>query len=869
MGINCSCQKKTIIYTHLPGNPEKSKHKAKRKAILPKNLLTDHYREAASAIISNKAKTPEDIEIICKTLRGHFIFKNLDLYNQTAIINHVKHFSMGPKELIFAENDPGVNFFCIAKGRVEVLCNGERIVLGPGSGFGELALLDDRPRRATIKTIDQCSLWGLDRETFNSALTKLSQSNYEENKTFLNTIPILNPLTSDQKELILSALITQMWNCGQNIIKEGEIGDMLYIIKEGYVICYENKIEKRLLTKGDYFGEQALLHGIKRTATIVAGSDVKLVSICRDSLKRALGDKLEHILYMNSQMIAIGNSFTLKSLNTFQVQSLLNCSKILKFKAGESVVSRGSCKCEKLIIVLKGTIRGPTCDIGIHTCIGDKEITYKDGSVYTVDYIAITDTDVAEIVISEFEMKIGGEINKVTINNEAVAVLTKVQLLKGLSAEKVRCLTDALKLNIYCNADIIVQQDNPGDSFYIIKSGTVKIFQNNNYIRDITIHDYFGERAVIFNDFRTATVIATGVVECWVLHKNDFCNIINESIRKQLLKRIELQDYSVDLNELVPIKTLGTGNFGNVILVSHTEKHNIFALKSISRQKIHNLGIYDNLVLERKIMMQIDHNMIVKLIRTFKDWNRVYFLMEHVKGQDLFEVLLSMDVVREESAKFYMASILMIIEYLHERNIIHRDIKPENIMIDEEGYPKIIDFGTAKVVAGRTYTTVGTPHYMAPEIILKNGYSSSVDLWSAGIVMYEIIFGKVPFGSDEEDPKTVYEEIIEFNLDLKANPYPGGNYKNLIEQLLSVNPAARLGGSMEKLKSHVWFNNFNWNRLVSRQLKPPFVSKKKDSRIDDLTGKTVQEYILDLEGKQNTFVRKQSIFESEEWDADF
>ena len=87
-----------------------------------------------------------------------------------------------------------------------------------------------------------------------------------------------------------------------------------------------------------------------------------------------------------------------------------------------------------------------------------------------------------------------------------------------------------------------------------------------------------------------------------------------------------------------------------------------------------------------------------------------------------------METVREDSAKFYIGCLLIIVEYLHERNIIHRDIKPENIMIDDEGYPKLIEFGTAKIVTGRTYTTVGTPHYMAPEVIMRSGYNTSADL---------------------------------------------------------------------------------------------------------------------------------------------
>jgi len=94
-------------------------------------------------------------------------------------------------------------------------------------------------------------------------------------------------------------------------------------------------------------------------------------------------------------------------------------------------------------------------------------------------------------------------------------------------------------------------------------------------------------------------------------------------------------------------------------------------------------------------------------------------------------------------------------EYLHLNNIIYRDIKPENIMIDEKGFMKLIDLGTAKHLKnknGRTYTIIGTPHYMAPEILTGKGYTYSVDLWSIGICLYEFMCGNVPYAEDAEDP---------------------------------------------------------------------------------------------------------------------
>ena len=298
------------------------------------------------------------------------------------------------------------------------------------------------------------------------------------------------------------------------IIKEGDSGDLFYIIKEGFVVCYKNKIEKRQLGKGDYFGEQALIHSTPRTATVIAGSDIVLVSIGRDCLVSVLGDQLETILYHNSILIAIDKSLILKSLNSSQVDSLISCAKISSFSSGQIVIPQGTNKLTKLVIVLKGSIQGPNGDCGVHHIIGDSEIANKDNSDYNKDFIAVTSTDIAEITLTDYEKLLGGSIHQVSLSNEAESVLKKVQLFKGLSENKVKLLTSALKLFHYEDKEIIVQQNTIGNSFFMIKSGVVSVYKNEEYVRDIGKNDYFGERAILFDEVRTAKVVSNGPVDC-------------------------------------------------------------------------------------------------------------------------------------------------------------------------------------------------------------------------------------------------------------------------------------------------------------------------------------------------------------------
>lgn len=116
-----------------------------------------------------------------------------------------------------------------------------------------------------------------------------------------------------------------------------------------------------------------------------------------------------------------------------------------------------------------------------------------------------------------------------------------------------------------------------------------------------------------------------------------------------------------------------------------------------------------SLKLERDILLNLDHPFILNLLTAFRDNHRIYLITEFIRGLDLFDTLRKLDIPSDKDTQFYISSLILALEYLHERNIVHRDLKPENVMIDEEGYPKLIDFGTATIIKGRTYTHVGTP----------------------------------------------------------------------------------------------------------------------------------------------------------------
>ena len=171
--------------------------------------------------------------------------------------------------------------------------------------------------------------------------------------------------------------------------------------------------------------------------------------------------------------------------------------------------------------------------------------------------------------------------------------------------------------------------------------------------------------------------------------------------------------------------------------------------------------------------------------------------------------------------------MVLALEYLHDHNIAYRDLKPENVFIDQQGYPKLGDFGFAKVLDARkrTYTFCGTPGYVAPENVLAHGYGTSVDWWGLGVVLYVLLTGRQPFTTPKsEDPMVVMRRIVDEEFVIRFPPYVSAAARDLVVRLLERKPTRRLGalaGRAGDVKRHRWFEGFDWEALAARKMVPP------------------------------------------------
>ena len=246
--------------------------------------------------------------------------------------------------------------------------------------------------------------------------------------------------------------------------------------------------------------------------------------------------------------------------------------------------------------------------------------------------------------------------------------------------------------------------------------------------------------------------------------------------------------------------------------------------KSVEKQKM--LAKY--FVYERRVMLTLDHPFIAKMVKSMKNNLFCFLLIEYVNGKNLSDYLsnrLSFKNIFE--TQFYIGSRLLMLEYLQKKFIAHRDIKPSNIMIDTNGYLKMIDFGTAKILKDYTSTIIGTPHYIAPEILQGKGYSLSCDFWSLGICMFEIFYGIYPFGNSANEVIDIYKEVLKKSLVFPSENNKFANVNSFIRELLAKKVNERIC-NFSKLKQKPFFDGFEFNKLNDFQLEPPFKPVKND-----------------------------------------
>lgn len=323
-------------------------------------------------------------------------------------------------------------------------------------------------------------------------------------------------------------------------------------------------------------------------------------------------------------------------------------------------------------------------------------------------------------------------------------------------------------------------------------------------------------------------------------------NLVKSQVLKKEAEILRKKRRRVTIFDYEPIEIIGRGAFGEVRVVRQKHTGEIFALKKMSKAEMLKKNQINHVRAERNVLVLAKNEWIIDLKVSFQDEKYLYLVMEFLAGGDLMTMLIKRDIIPESEARFYIAETILAVESVHKLNYIHRDLKPDNILIDRLGHIKLSDFGLCKqsdinfespysnltkfeeeskykqLLNKKTefkrsrklaYSTVGTPDYIAPEVFARKGYDESVDWWSVGVILFEMIVGYPPFFAD--DPSITCQKILHwkktFVIPREANL--SKEAVDLIRKLI-CEPGTRLGNrGAEEIKRHPFFNGVDWDNI--------------------------------------------------------
>ncbi|KAK9719527.1 Serine/threonine-protein kinase [Basidiobolus ranarum] len=293
-------------------------------------------------------------------------------------------------------------------------------------------------------------------------------------------------------------------------------------------------------------------------------------------------------------------------------------------------------------------------------------------------------------------------------------------------------------------------------------------------------------------------------------------------IRVQLCYKKTERTTPLSIDEFDLLKVIGKGSFGKVMQVRKCDTNRIYAMKILNKSKIVSRDEVTHTLAERTVLGQINHPFIVPLKFSFQSPEKLYLVLAFVNGGELFHHLQREGRFEEKRSRFYAAELLTALEHLHSYNVIYRDLKPENILLDYNGHIALCDFGLCKLNMAETDTTntfCGTPEYLAPELLYGQGYTKTVDWWTFGVLLFEMLTGLPPFY--DENTHEMYRKILED--ELRFPDHVGSHARSLLRGLLERDPNQRLGNNgADEIRRHPFFAEIEWPKLLAKKYQPPF-----------------------------------------------
>lgn len=317
--------------------------------------------------------------------------------------------------------------------------------------------------------------------------------------------------------------------------------------------------------------------------------------------------------------------------------------------------------------------------------------------------------------------------------------------------------------------------------------------------------------------FKANSNPAVASVKRSVLEEDSTSNSLKQSFSKP--KPIE---YTPKLFHFEVLRKLGQGNFGVVYKIKFTPNKKVYAMKVLPKKKVMTNQMWKYAQAEANILRKNNHPLVLSLYFSFQTPTNLYMVIDCCSDKTLESLITEKDKFTEEEARFYLAEIVVAIEYIHNIGVLYRDMKPENILIAMDGHIMLADFGLSKENVGKNELAksfLGSPIYLAPEMVTGQGFTQASDIYAIGIVFYEMLFGEDPYHTN--DKMVLFERIRGMEIKMLEEVSPEA--EDLLKRLLIKDPEKRLGTrSKEEIKSHPFFKGVDFSQVAQKRSTPPF-----------------------------------------------
>ena len=817
---------------------------SKSKTMIKKEQNIEKSNDNLKFEITQELLTQKEEMIISNIFLYHYLFHKSTKENLAFILREIREFQIEENSAIFCEGDEGSCMFIIKTGKVRLTSKNTKktIILGNGRIFGELALVQNEETERAYNAIAETDLcfYSFDKVIFSSIKESYIQRNPFEfslfnflDKKYKNSLELLTTIVNFKQNQVITDLNGLFW------IRRGNI-----------ILCDFSGQEKDTYGSGEFLGISKYsndeddnndnletetkiieMEQEKSEMKIVAKDNVLCTVIPTFAFIEVFGVDFKNKLYTPFfKETIIESKYFKELLNNNPIKEIAKLFSLKVYRKGDRLYNENKNKQKeyKIMIIVDGLAYMKENQIKLtysnYEILGE-EIFYGGES----KNIFVESNHI--IVLECSWNKLIGKIK--LLNNsleKTINDLNSIYFFYGLNLYKLINVANNITIQNYVKGEKVIKKGDKVEYVYFIKNGSLNFLEDGEVFKEYHKGNSFGEIFILNGKPAKGEIIVISE-ECTLfkLTKKYFFELLSDiKLNKKTKRKLCIEDMEIFPSNLYYLATLSKGPINNIYLVHN--KIYIYIVKSIYIQNYYQSNTFECKVIpnglnEKTASKILDNPFLIRYVKTLKNSNWCFFIEEYINGITLYEYLNICKTFHSILfCKFQSACFMLMLEALKDLGLVHRNIKPENIILDKKGYPILLGFSFCKRVNDeKTKTLIGTPHFMAPEILEGRGYSYSCDYWSVGICIYYLYYGEYPFGQNTDNPNSIYKEIINKEIEFKTKNFgDDSELKELINQLLNKDENLRFC-SLNKLKELNFYKNIDFNCLAKRDIPAPII----------------------------------------------